>query len=365
MPATLDSAHPSQQAGGASLWVSLALIIASLTLSLAVAHSIAMEQRMARNNVLLEQARWAAMAGLNFAAATLQQTRPDWLPAPTGVQQASVAQNPPLLYSQGGDSFAVNITYQRALHWNGYIFTQASAAAASSPEIEVQVSQFQRPLGVLSPAGEAAPPLVVDGCAQLRAAIELLPWQTDRGAAGTALASSGAADCTQLGQANVQAGQVRAQAFPADGMWDYLFAVGREEFRALAAADRQRPAPQRNYWWARATDLRAGQWRTSLGSVEQPVILLIPRELGCIAFGGGARIIGLVFIEAPCGQGPAWGPLRLYGSLALAGETPRFAAGSQLSHISHATATPALSRPWYIEPPPLDVIRVAGSWRDF
>lgn len=351
---------PHQQRGGATLLVALALTIALVALAIALGHTSALEQRMARNSLLAEQTRQAANAGLNYGLATLKAARPTWLTAPDGTELATPNSTPPLLTSHTGDSFALNITFMRDPRWRGYILARSSAAPASDPDVEAHVTQFVRPLGVLTAAGEDAPPLLVDGCVDLTQVNDIYPDAADGTAPGVALATSGAAACNRVGGANLHGGHIQADAFADGARWDHLFTLNREALHSLAQTQADDPTDQRDYWWARSSDLSGGDWRTSLGTATRPIVLIIPAELGCPAFSGGTQIVGLVFIEADCSGGPAWGDARIYGNLSLSGDIAQLGPTTRLLHISHAPGHPVR-----IEPPPLDVLRLAGSWRDF
>lgn len=349
----------AHQRGAATLLIGLVLSFASALLAIAVAHTTTLEQRMSRNTLLAQQARQAAAAGLDYGKAWLKARRPEWLAQADGSELASPEPNPPGLRSASGSRFAVNVAFERRPAWRGYLRVYATASPGSAPEIEARASQFVRPLGVLTAGGEDAPPLVVDGCVDLGNTHDLYPQAADTPEAGVTLESS--TGCL-YGGANLHGGTVRSEAFTTGELWDHVFTVARDEFRELAAAQSERmlPATERDYWWAGAADLSGGEWRMNLGSPQRPIVLVIPAALGCPRFSGGVQIVGLVFIEADCSGAPVWGDARIYGSLAVRGDFASLGPGSRLLHISHAPDGPAR-----IEPPPLELVQLAGSWRDF
>lgn len=354
------SRHASVQRGAATLLTCLALIIASIALAISVAHTATLEQRMSRNTLLANQAQQAANAGLNFGSAWLKIHRPDWLTLPGGLEIATPTASPPAMHSSSGDSFAINLTFERAPTWQGYILVRATASPSSAPEIEAKVSHYLRPTGVLTAAAESAPPLIVDGCADLSTASDLYPAAADLPDAGPVLSASGDAGCLHIGGTNVHGGTLQGEAFPSDGLWDYVFSISRDELQTLAAEQVSVLPNQRDYWWATEDDLSAGEWRQSVGSPQRPIILVIPAELGCLRFSGGAEIVGFIYIEADCTGAPAWGDVYLYGSLAVTGQFNSLGPSSHLAHISQA---PGASL--HIQPPLLEVIQLAGSWKDF
>jgi hypothetical protein len=356
------TASTRTQHGAATLLICLALVVACTALAISLAHTTTLERRMARNSLLANQAQEAAIAGLNFGSAWLKRQRPDWLVVAGGREVAAPADNPPAMHSRASDSFAVNLTFERDPLWQGYILVRATASPASAVEIEARASQYVRPTSIFTVAGETAPPLVVDGCADLSGANDLYPANADTADAGAVVASSDLVACVQAGGASLHGGTLQGEAFAAGELWDYLFTVDRIELETLAAeqAALGLPAEERDYWWAGMDDLSAGEWRQSLGSLERPVLLVIPAELGCPRFSGGARIIGLVFIEADCTGAPGWGDVEIYGGLAVGGSFDALGPSSRLAHIGQLPGGPAR-----IELPVLEVTQLAGSWKDF
>lgn len=359
-----------RQRGAATLLIGLVLVMINTALAISVAHTTVLEQRMARNALLASQAAEAANAGFGFGSAWLMRHRPDWIAVPGGPDIATPDRNPPGLSAGSGGDFAVNVTFERRAEWQGFIRVAATAVPASAPEIEARVSQFLRPTGVLTHAGETAPPLLVDGCADVSAGGGIYPRGADTPEAGTAIATAADAACIVATAGALHGGTPVGGAFAAGTLWEHVFSVGREELQALAAeqAALDLPPAERDYWWADAADLSAGDWRLDLGSPGRPVVLVIPAELGCPRFTGGVRLVGVVLIEADCLGAPTWGDVRIYGTLVLAGSVDfaNLGPGSRLLHISHAPAVAALPPvPAGIAPPILDVLPLAGSWRDF
>ncbi len=359
-PIRKRSALPAQR-GATTILISLTLVLACVLLTISVAQTVTLETRMARNALLASQARLAAQAGLNYASSWLKHTRPSWLPAADGSDIAAPDSNPPNLASASGGDFAINIGYERRDEWAGYLRVSASAIPAQAPEIEALASQFIRPSSALTWAGESAPPLLVDGCADLSGSSDLYPANADSDNAGVVLQSSATLACTDIGASNLHGGSLQAEAFAAGSLWQQVFSISRDEFAALAADQQSLAIEQREYWWATASDLTGGEWRSSVGSPDRPILLVIPDALGCPRFSGGALIVGVVLIEADCSGAAAWGDVQLYGSLAVTGNFAALGPGSRLAHISeHPDDGPAR-----IEAPLLDVIVLAGSWKDF
>ena len=351
----------TRQRGAVTVLIGLTLVLICVMLVIGVAQTTTLETRMARNSLLANQTRQAALAGFNYGAAWLKTHRADWLVLADGSEVATPTTNPPAIRSGDGDSFAINVTFERRTEWAGYLHVKSSAVPGNAPEVEAIVSQFLRPSSALTWAGEIASPLVVDGCADLSGTSDLYPLHADSDTVGVAITSSVGVSCLSLGSANTHGGLVLGAAFPVGELWKYLLSVSREEFQTLAAAQTAHEPGQRDYWWATSADLNSGEWQLSLGSLERPIVLVIPSELGCPRFSGGPQLVGLVLIEADCTGAASWGDVRVYGSLGVSGNFTSLGLGSRLFHISEYPG----GGPARIEPPLLDIIQLAGSWKDF
>jgi hypothetical protein len=360
-PRTHNNTLRNPQRGAVTVLIGLTLVMICVMLVIGVAQTTTLETRMSRNSLLANQARQAALAGFNYGAAWLKTHHADWLSVPDGSEVATPTTNPPMIVSGDGDSFAINVTFERRAEWAGYLRVESSAVPGNAPEVEAIVSQFLRPSSALTWAGETAPPLVVDGCADLSGASDLYPLNADSDAVGAAISSSSAVTCLTLGTVNTHGGSLSGDVFPAGGLWSHLLSVSRDEFQTLAATQSDAEPSQRDYWWATAADLNNGEWQLSLGSPQRPIVLIIPAELGCPRFSGGAQLVGLVLIEADCTGAAGWGDVRLYGSLGVSGDFASLGPGSRLFHIGEFPGGGAAR----IEPPPLDIILLAGSWKDF
>lgn len=337
------------------------MVIICVMLVISTAQTTTVETRMVRNTVLANQSRLAALAGLNFGTAWLQTQRANWIAAGDGSDIATPNSNPPAIVASDGDSFAINVTFVRRDDWGGYLQVTASAVPGNAAEIEAVASQFVRPSSALTWRGENAPPLIVDGCADVAAMNDLYPVNADGDAPGVVITTSEATSCINLGSASLHGGSLLGNAFTSGALWDTLLSVDRDAFQALASSQSDIDPGLRDYWWASADDLDGGEWRMNLGSIDHPVVLVIPNKLGCPRFSGGAQLFGLVFIEADCTGAASWGDVYLYGSLAVRGMFTALSAGSHLLHISEFPS----GGPLRIEPPVLGMIQLAGSWKDF
>ncbi|WJW75087.1 hypothetical protein QVG61_11390 [Thiohalobacter sp. IOR34] len=347
--------------GAATLVMALGLILAVGILAFAVAHTGVTEQRMADNRLRAAEALQAAEAGLDFGRNWLRRGRPRWLPAGGTQEIAAPGRNPPRLQAGNGDSFGVNLGFRRDRRQPHYIRILSSAQAAHAPEVRARVRQTVRLFSVLTPAGEQAPPLITGNCPQPASGpLHIFPRNADRPAAGPALASAASGPCPRQGL-RLHGGGLLPAAFPRGRLWQHLFAIDRAALRALAETERRRGLAdnRRRYWWARPGDLAGGIWRRNLGSPQQPVVLVFPARLGCPRLAAGVVIHGLVFVDGDCPPGAPWGPARIYGTLAVAGNMARLGRDLRLLHIEQASGRPAA-----LALPVLEVAPVPGSWSD-
>jgi hypothetical protein len=141
-----------------------------------------------------------------------------------------------------------------------------------------------------------------------------------------------------------------------EDLWQVMFSVDRETFARLATAEHGLPPEQRRYWLAESS----GPWQRSLGSEQQPVVLVFPPTTGCAGFAPGVRVVGVVFIDAACNTPLAASSLDIIGSLVVNGGLDAGSANLRLRHIQVADATQRR-----LALPVLRAVRIPGSWRDF
>jgi hypothetical protein len=224
----------------------------------------------------------------------------------------------------------------------------------------VRISRLVRPLSVLSPAAESAPPLVVNGCIALPAAgLDIRPLDADQDPAGDAIWLTRDAHCPPLSGIEVHQGRITERALGED-LWSTVFSVDRDSFSAMAADQERLPEVERTYWTAQSEDLVTGRWLQSLGTSERPVALYFPPDLGCPQFAPGVRIHGLVFIDVDCTGSVATHSFELYGSLVVNGNLDTGESRLQLNHIQVADDNQCRLRF-----PVLRSVAVPGSWSDF
>ena len=349
----MRTARPTRQRGAATLVVALGLLVAVSGLVLAVARTRLTEQRLTGNDIHHLREHLAAQALLEYGIARLAADawRLDWPAAADGWQRRALAVPAGLIDTTAGETV---IDLARRIEAPAFIRVRSRAGA-------VRMEQWVRPLGILSPAGEQAPPLLTTGCPAAASSAAIYPRGANGPRPAAAVWSFAGARCRPVPWPDLHGGGVRLREMPRDGLWSMLFSVDREAFRALADADADRPWSQRRYVRAAAGDLAAGAWRRSLGSSARPVALVFPADLGCPPLGAGVRITGVVFYAGDCSatETPGAGA-RITGTLVFAGRPGRLAGTATLLHVSEA-ADPKPVLPF----PTLRAPRLPGSWADF
>ena len=347
----MTAARQQRQRGAATLVVALGLLVAASGLVLSVARTRLTEQRLTGNDIRHLREHLAAQALLEHGIARLAADawRLDWPPATDGWQRLALAVPAGL-----ADAGETALGLARRVAAPALVRVRSRAGG-------VRMEQWVRPLGILSPAGERAPPLLSAGCPAAASGAAIYPRGADGPQPAAAVWSFAGDPCRAAPWPDLHGGTVRRRKMPRDGLWPMLFSVDREAFQALADADAGRPWRQRRYLWAGPGDLAGGAWTRSLGSSERPVALVFPAGLGCPPLAAGVRITGVVFYGGDCSgtETPGAGA-RITGTLAFAGRPGRPADTATLLHVSEA-AGPRPALPF----PTLRAPRLPGSWADF
>ncbi|MGD8616187.1 MAG: PilX N-terminal domain-containing pilus assembly protein [Gammaproteobacteria bacterium] len=345
------------QQGVVTLLVALVLMTALTVVTLSVAHTQLVEQRVAGNQQWQTRLFLLAEAGLAEGVRLLEKSalRLDWRDRGT---RRDILDRREL--SNGVGDIKTQLMLRRPKPDSAYVLLQSTSERDDGSGLQVGVSEFVRPLSVLSPAGENAPPLVLNGCLVPPAAgLDIRPLNADLDQAGDAIWLSREARCPRLSGIDAHRGNTIERALGED-LWPTVFSVDREAFTAMAAAQEHFPEPDRIYRTARAEDLVAGRWLRSLGTPQRPVALYFPSDLGCPEFAPGVRLYGVVFIEAGCTRPVSTHSFELYGSLVVNGNLSVGGSELRLSHVQVADA-----RQKRLRFPVLRSVAVPGSWSDF
>ena len=353
------------QKGAATLVVAMALLMGATTWLLSSVRTQWLARRVNANEIDMVRQRLWLDSAFDLAVDAVAKDYRTWAWQPTNTQGEEQYVLPlPLdtIIRDDPGQPPLLATLTRSTRLPHLLHLRASIAVTGNTPSGMIAEQIVRPFGILSPAGEAAPPLVVDGCIrQIENSPDLFPADGPDNTTGPAMWSSRPAGCHVLERLDVHGGAVIGNRFRPGSLWRLLFTVSPEEFARLADDERasQPDEARRRYWWVRPTDLTGGRWSASLGSPESPVALVFPRDLGCPPIVRGTRLVGIVVYEGNCSaQSQVAG--HIYGTLALAGTLGSYSESLKLAHVSRLDASvPDLQFPV------LSVLRLPGTWKDF
>jgi hypothetical protein len=345
------------QTGATTLLITLMLMMSVTIVTLAVARTLVVEQRMTDNQNWHTRLFLEAEAGLTRGLAFLNQAdqTPWWQQMGDGDITIEAAGSG----SVDGD-VRTDVILKHLTEWDGYLRLQATARRNDGSDMAVRVSQFVRPLSVLTPTAESAPPLIVNGClTPLPISVDIRPQGADSAAAGDAAWLAAGRRCSVLKNIDTHGGRLTPISME-DDLWSLVFSVSRETFASMATEQEALAEGERQYWMASEADLDAGRWDRSLGSADRPVALVFPATTGCPEFSPGVRLHGLVFIDSGCRQAIAGYGVAIFGSLVVNGGLNIRNSELNLNHIQ--SADPLQTR---LRLPILRSVPVPGSWRDF
>jgi hypothetical protein len=346
-----------KQDGAATLLMAMVLMMSATVITLTVARSYIVEQRIAANNQWHTRLHFAAEQGLAKGLAALSESIAGlvWMPL-TATAYISTAR----ISASETTDVETEVVYIRHYTVDKFITLQSTASRNDGSGMLVHISQLARPLSVLTPMAELAPPLIITGCLLSTATgFHIRPIDADTERAGDAIWTKRDNACPVVDTVDIHNGFIRRRLLNRD-LWNSVFSVSREQFTDLAAADRTRPVEERRYWIADGADMPGGLWVHSLGSEKQPVALYFPAASGCPEFGPGVIIHGLVFIDSNCLQPISNTNLSIYGSLVVNGNLNIMQMDLQLNHIQQADGQLT-----GLEFPVLRSVAVPGTWKDF
>lgn len=352
---------PGTQRGAATLVVAMGLLLGATTWVLTAVRAHWLQARVNRHEIEAVRERTQLESGLAVAIERLALEYRTWNWRPdgsAGEQRFEFAVTPAEFVTELAGKPPLSVLATRAERSPNLVRMRVSSGNGADALVERVV----RPFSILSPAGEVAPPLVIDGCiGEVRGRPDLYPATLRDTRAAAAIWSSAPVDCVGGAGLDVHGGTLSGGRFTRGTLWRFLFAVERDEFERLAILDRDRSRDvgDRHYWLARRNDLVAGRWSTSIGSPGQPAALVFPAALGCPPIVPGTRIVGIVVYEGDCAAQGALGG-HLYGTLAVAGNLGGYDKPLKLAHVSRLE--PAVRE---LRFPVLSVVPVPGTWRDY
>jgi len=345
------------QKGAATLLIALVLMMSITIVTLAVARTLVVEQRMANNDKWNTRLFLQAEAGLakGLAHLTRSMRAMPWKQARDNNSRVDK-----LTVDSADPDIQTHVVFSRQSDSDPYISLQATSRRKDGSNIEMRISQSVRPLSVLTPLAESAPPLILNGCLTYTPiTFDIRPLHADSDQAGDSVWLNEDRPCSTLHLIDTHNGLIQARKME-DDLWPLVFSVDREEFIALATEQSTRADSDRNYWLAQDSDLNSGRWHRSLGAADRPVALVFPAETGCPEFSAGVRLYGVVFIDTDCPEPIAAYGFEVFGTLIINGNLNTGDSKLRLNHIQHADAQQTRLRF-----PVLRSVRVPGSWKDF
>ncbi|GEM_PF-2242395 len=347
-----------QQQGAATLLVTLALTLSITIVTLAVARTQLVEQRMSNNDHWNTRLALQAESGLARGMVYLVEN-PDTLP---WSRRFDADTETSTLQLPGGlPETATELSFSRHVQYRRLISIQATARRNDGSNIQAHVSQFIRLLSVLTPRAETLPPLIIRGCLTgTPRSLDIRPQHADSDQAGEAMWSGLVTRCPLPATVDLHDGSLRGLDM-SGGLWPQIFSVSREDFLQLASQEQALPEPQRRYRVAPEAGPGTRQlWRADLGSAERPVVLYFPPAAGCPLFAPGVTIYGIVYIETSCPAPIAGEDISITGALVLDGRLDVSGAALQLNHIQLADSSRQ-----QLDFPVLRSVAVPGTWKDF
>jgi len=345
------------QAGAATLLIALVLMMSITIVTLAVARTLLVEQRMANNDNWNTRLSYQAEAGLadGIAYLTRSMRAMSWQQATdnnTLVDKMTVDSAEPDIHT--------DVVFSRPADSDQYIFIQVTSSRDDGSTLQAGVSQTVRPLSILTPLAESAPPLILNGClTSIPISFDIRPLNTDSDQAGDSVWLNGDRPCSTLHVIDTHNGLIQTK-ITEDDLWPLIFSVSRDEFNTLATEQSALADSDRNYWLAQDSDLNSGRWNRSLGSADRPVALYFSAAIGCPEFSDGVRLYGVVFIDTDCPEPIADTGFEVFGTLIINGNLNTGDTKLRLNHIQLADRQQTR-----LQFPLLRGVPVAGTWRDF
>ena len=376
-----------------TLLFGLMLLIGAGILAFSSARTGVVEQRIATNEQQSILAQQAAQAGLDYALAWLGTQV--WRP---GDAVPSV----PDLSAEDGQRFRIELQFSRRAN---AVCVRSRASSDQDPGLESIARECFTQTGLfdVAPETRAPPPLVLAGCLEEPLEPSEL-WRLDEDAPAILSGRAADADCLPQGQLAVgvwndrnadrvltpdekgpSADLERARIDGCPGahcVWNRVFALPLDEAKRRAEtaghvfADRipcgatEPPGLYLIHVSGTIDALRlsgfcaedVGVDSRTIGTPDQPILLIVPSEAGCPRFAPDIRVHGIVYYEsgtACAGQG--WGGARLQGAVLWEGDVQAPALDSVFIETDWGAAS-ALNTAFQV----IDgAIRVPGTWRDW
>jgi len=345
-----------QQQGAATLLITLVLTMSITVITLAVARTQLVEQRISNNenwNTKLSlQAESGLARGITYLNSSVANL--SWSAGNNNSESSRIT------LEAAQPDISIDLVFSRAINFDRMISVQATARRNDGSNILARISQYVRLLSVLTPLAESLPPLVVSGCPTgFPQAIDIRPKDADTEQAGISMWSDAERACSLPESMDIHNGSLDSINM-ANGLWPLVFSVSREEFVLLAEQDKFLPEQDQRYRVAQASGPGSHTWNSDLGNATYPVVVYFPAEAGCPVFSPGTTIYGIVYIDTSCPDPVASYNVSIIGSLVVNGSLNIADSRMQLNNIQVAD-----NRQTRLDFPILRSVQVPGTWKDF
>ena len=345
------------QQGAATLLITLMLMFSITILTLAVARTQLVEQRISSNE------NWHSRLSLNAESGLARSVI--YLNSAIGSLRWNMkadddTETSRLTLETRLPDIITELVFSRNVNFDRMISVQAIASRNDGSNILARTSQTLRLLSVLTPLAESLPPLVINGCLTATPrSIDIRPRHADTEQAGESIWSDTKVVCPLPELLDMHNGLLETINM-AEGLWPLVFSVSTEEFALLSENENMLPDRSRRYWIAQESNTGANIWERNPGSASNPVVLYFPAESGCPAFAPGTTIYGIVFINTGCPNPIATDNISIIGSLIINGNLNIENSSMQLNHIQVID-----NRQTRLDFPILRSVPVPGTWKDF
>lgn len=362
---SFDCSLPKYQQGAATLLVVLVLSLIMTVVSLSVAQTGIMEQKMTGNDLRAREAREAAEAGLEYGIAW---SKKNGIPNTVTCTSSSLSTGCPTTLttvtgSTTGESYRYLLTYTKSAN---FVRVTTEAQGVNDNSIAGPADAWIKQISFLTTKGETAPPIVVNGTLNN---VTGTPEIHTGNPPGTAIISSNPVAQTTTGNLNKNSssplGATVQDAFPSTSTpaWNYVFSISLSEAMATAVANGYDypnntlpsvPASGKEAFYVWDSDSHI---TNDYGSAARPVVIIV-KNGRCPNINGNVTIYGFVYFPANCSD-QGWGNATIHGSIISEGNIVKLTANSII--ISNGIGGGGTDTSSFI----YDATRIPGTWKDF
>lgn len=414
------STKPTRQRGAAALLIVLVLLLGMTIIALTASRSGMVEQQITGNDIRAREVQEAAEAGLEYAIAWAGDK--DYSPdnkLPDGVTNCPGGANCPALEtiadSTSGETYAVtSLVFDRGAD---FIKVTVTAQGTADNNITATSESFikQTAKSLFDSGASSPPPFVSAGCiTDIKGNPDMILLSSSSIAVASGSSTSDAClpaghlqpftwtDANSNGiyddgeEGTEDATLYNADnktAFPCSGAscaWDNFFSMSLAEAKQEAEdAEDDTPGSHvfsgnipcgaaatppsiyiiNNSGPINSSDISGSCSGTgvddkTIGTPDQPILLIVPSASGCPKFNGGITIHGIIYFESPTAcAGNGWGGAAVYGSVIWEGSSVDLNANTQFIEVNYGNDGEALDNTFQMAIE--EATRIPGTWKDF